>query len=90
MRAAPSWCAMFAVLVAAPVVPYGLGSLSWSRASTTILGISVSDTQVFFGFGAGAAFAQSITQTHPFVELELRVGSGSSVFLKGGVRIGVG
>ncbi len=73
-----------------PVVPYGIGSLSWTRISFDAGIVSGSSSDIFIGFGGGVAFAQSITQTHPFVELEARVGDGSSVYLKGGVRIGVG
>ncbi len=73
---------------AASVVPYAMGGISIFRLSVDLpTGGSAGDTEAFFDFGGGVAFGRSIFRTHPFAEVDIRVGDGSTVLFKGGVRI---
>lgn len=75
----------------ASVVPYAMGGFALARASVNVgtpgSGLSSSNTEPFLDFGGGIAFGRTVFRTHAFAELEARLGNGSAVLLKGGVRI---
>lgn len=74
-----------------PIEPYGFAGIVISRFSVDLPVVgSISDTDAFFDFGGGLAFGQSFFRTHPFVQVAVVVGSGSTVLFKGGVRIATG
>jgi hypothetical protein len=78
----------FPLQTTSAVVPYAMGGFSIARVSVDLGALgSVSDTEPFFDFGGGVAFGASMFRTHPFVEVDVRVGDGSTVLFKGGVRI---
>jgi hypothetical protein len=91
------WALMAHVVIPFPiqggagVVPYAMGGFAIARASVNVGTpggeFSTSNTEPFLDFGGGLAFGRSVFRTHAFAEIEARVGDGSAVLFKGGVRI---
>ncbi len=72
------------------LTPYVGGGMYISRVSVDIPAFgSVSDTNVGLNLKGGASFGGS-SPVRPFIEMRIRMGSGSTLILKGGLSIQLG
>lgn len=77
-------------LQAQSVEPYVGGGLFWSRASVSVAGISVSNSDIGLNLKGGVVFSPPGNKLRPFAEGVIRIEGGSSLLLKGGLLFAIG